>query len=254
MAASIALTLALAAIGCVAVPGGPFASAFVPSCPNPSTSLRGPPTLALAAAAAAAAGEGEGEGGGSGHIPWNRPAPGGGDMAYVRSNLTRQAETYSALSGLDDPGSISDVYVRDPSSSSSSSRGGAFWYVGRVARCTGTVSLRGAVARQWNLIEEHATRLRPIELGRSWGRMEVWCAPGHTELRCAEDDPDVVLERCPRPREAGGDDAEAEAEAAKGVDARECGLLLEVVTNRGKGFCIERDGEGGVITPRDGPS
>ena len=78
MAASIALTLALAAIGCVAVPGGPFASAFVPSCPNPSTSLRGPPTLALAAAAAAAAGEGEG--GGSGHIPLEPSRPGGGGI------------------------------------------------------------------------------------------------------------------------------------------------------------------------------
>ena len=62
-------------------------------------------------------------------------------MAYVRSNLTRQAETYSALSGLDDPGSISDVYVRDPSSSTSSSRGG-----GILVRGQGSALHRNRIA------------------------------------------------------------------------------------------------------------
>ena len=152
-------------------------------------------------------------------------------MAYVRENITRQMDNYLQIrkAGWPEDDCINDLYVRNP-------RLSTWWFVGKVAR-THDVSLQQAVARQWNLIEEHATRLRPIELGRSFGSCEVWAAPGDTELQVSENDPNVRLERMER----SVDDCDS-------VKTFEIGLNLEVVTNRGDGFFVVRN-EDGMVPP-----
>ena len=162
--------------------------------------------------------------------PEKRPPPQGGDMSYVRDNITRQMDTYLQIrkAGWPDDDCINDVYVRNPQLSS-------FWFVGKVARCTGTVSLRSAVARQWNLIEEHATRLRPIELGRCFGSCEVWVAPGDSEIDMSQNNPNIRLQRMERV-----------VDGSDSVNNFEVGLNLEVVTNRGAGFFVLRNDDGMV--------
>ena len=236
------------------------------------------------------------DGGSQEHIPWpgNRPKPQGGDMAYLRENITRQMDNYMKIrsAGWPEDACVNDVYVRNPQLNS-------FWYTGKVARCTGetesnfnpfctepilgrlfdqlcffttscklqqitninilthhlllhqkilcdpffarfkidkgTVSLNEAIARQFNLIEEHATRLRPVELGRAFGQCEVYVAPGDTEMQVSNNDPNIRLERMER-----------HVEGCEGVSSLEVGLNLEVVTNKGAGFFVERNDDGMV--------
>lgn len=113
-----------------------------------------------------------------------------------------------------------------------------YWFVGKVARCTGTVSPEQAIARQYNLLEEHACRIRPIELGRYFGTIEMCMAPGNTEVLMAQKDPCVRLQKVPR-----------FVEGADEVALLEVGLNLEIVTNQGVGFCIYRDDDGDVVVP-----
>jgi len=96
---------------------------------------------------------------------------------------------------------------------------------------TGTVSLEQAVNRQWNLLEEHVVRLRPVELGRSFGEIHFWTAPGDSELQCASNE--IELQR-------------VEKKSADSVPVKEVGCNLEVVTNKGVGFFVERKEDGTV--------
>jgi len=113
-----------------------------------------------------------------------------------------------------------------------------YWFVGKAARCTGTVSPEQAIARQYNLLEEHACRIRPIELGRYFGTIEMCMAPGNTEIFMAQNDPCIRLQKVPRFVEGVGE-----------VALLEVGLNLEIVTNQGVGFCIYRDDDGDVVVP-----
>ena len=47
------------------------------------------------------------------------------------------------------------------------------------------VSIEKAMARQWSMIEEHSARLRPQELYPKWGSLELWVAPGDSEMDVA---------------------------------------------------------------------
>lgn len=87
--------------------------------------------------------------------------------------------------------------------------------------------------RQWNLLEEHVVRLRPVELGRSFGEIEFWIAPGDSELECANDVMDLAR-------------VEKNNVASEQVSVKEVGANLEVVTNRGVGFFVERTEDGRV--------
>lgn len=113
-----------------------------------------------------------------------------------------------------------------------------YWFVGKVARCTGTVSPEQAVARQYNLLEEHACRIRPIELGRHFGTIELFIAPGNTEMLMSQNDPCIRLQKVPR-----------YTEGVEQVSLLEVGLHLEIVTNQGVGFCIYRDDDDSGILP-----
>jgi hypothetical protein len=162
--------------------------------------------------------------------PDKRPPPQGGDMAYVRDNITRQMDNYLQIrkAGWPEDDCIHDIYVRNPQLRS-------FWFIGKVARCTGTAGLQQAVARQWNLIEEHATRLRPIELGRCFGTCEVWVAPGDSEIDMSQNNPNFRLQKMER-----------HVDGCDSVNSMEVGLNLEVVTNKGAGFFIVRNSDGMV--------
>jgi hypothetical protein len=139
---------------------------------------------------------------------------------------------YSDIRKVGGSDCVQDIYARDPSPVG----GFRYWFVGKVARCTGTVSPELAVARQLNLIEEHACRTRPIELGRHFGSLEFYSAPGDTELLAAKNDPLIRLQKVPR------------VERAEDVALFEVGLNLEIVTNQGVGFCIVRTDQG-VVPP-----
>ena len=113
-----------------------------------------------------------------------------------------------------------------------------YWFMGKVARCTGTVSPEQAVARQYNLLEEHACRIRPVELGRHFGTIELFLAPGNTEMLMSQNDPCIRLQMVPR-----------YTEGVEQVSLLEVGLNLEIVTNQGVGFCIYRDDDDSVLLP-----
>ena len=100
----------------------------------------------------------------------------------------------------------------------------------------GTVGPEAAVARQFNFLEEHACRIRPVELGRAFGRLEVWTAPGDSELATSEGDSSTELTLMARDIEGGCD----------GVALLEVRLSMELVTNRGVGFSIVRTDMGRV--------
>ncbi len=104
----------------------------------------------------------------------------------------------------------------------------------------GTVSTEAALTRQLNLLQEHACRIRPVELGRLFGRLEFFTAPGDTELLTSQNDPGIVLKKVEIARDDG--------EEVRNVKLLEVGLNLEVVTNRGVGFFVVRT-EDGVVPP-----
>ena len=164
----------------------------------------------------------------------HRPAPKGGDMAYMNENILRQLRHYNEIRKVGGKDCVQDVYVRDPNTSGDNTR---YWFVGKVARCTGTVSPKAAIARQINLLEEHATRIRPVELGRSFGRLEFWVAPGDTEVLTSQNDVGTRLQK-----------VDKVVDGSDNVPLLEVGLDLSIVTNQGAGFYIIRT-EDGVVPP-----
>ncbi|KAL7470598.1 hypothetical protein ACHAXS_011065 [Conticribra weissflogii] len=166
-----------------------------------------------------------------------RPEPKGGDMAYTSPNILRQLRHYQNIRKVGGVECVSDVYAKDPNTTGKETR---FWFVGKMARCTGTVSTEAALTRQLNLLQEHACRIRPVELGRLFGRLEFFTAPGDTELLTSQNDPGIVLKKVEIARDDG--------EEVRNVKLLEVGLNLEVVTNRGVGFFVVRT-EDGVVPP-----
>lgn len=113
------------------------------------------------------------------------------DMQYNLRNCQRQNRHYLAIrdaGGM--PNLIHDVYARDPQSD-------VWWFIGKVARVS-DITVEQAVARQWPMIESHAANLRPLELFACRGVMELWVAPGDSELMVAYNNPDVTLRRMNR--------------------------------------------------------
>jgi len=109
------------------------------------------------------------------------------DMRYIERNVMRQHQNFCAIRDAGGKEMTNDVYVREPNS-------GVFWFAGKVARVS-DVSLQDAVARQWPLIEQHAANLRPIELYPHRGQVEIWTAPGDSELEVAYNRPSVIFQK-----------------------------------------------------------
>jgi hypothetical protein len=109
------------------------------------------------------------------------------DMTYEPRNAKRQHEHFVDIRNAGGKRVCNDVYVRNP-------REDVFWYAGKVARIS-DVSLEDCIARQWNLIECHASNLRPIELLPHRGRLEIWSAPGDSELDVAYNRPHLKMSK-----------------------------------------------------------
>lgn len=109
------------------------------------------------------------------------------DMKYLPRNCQRQHEHFLAIREAAGKELTNDVYVREPKSET-------FWFAGKVARVS-DITVEQAVARQWPLIEMHAAHLRPIELFPSREALEIWIAPGDSEMEVAYNKPDLLFSK-----------------------------------------------------------
>ena len=161
----------------------------------------------------------------------DRGPPKGGDMAYTKDNIDRQTNTYKKIRDAGGVQCVLDVYARAAPQS-------AFWFVGKMALCS-TASPDEGVSRQWNLIEEHACRLRPIELGRAFGQVELFVAPGDTEAACNQNK--LPLQRINK----------LDKDTVKHVALIEVGFVCEYVTSNGVGFFVNRNSDGSLMNDED---
>mmetsp|Transcript_3653 Transcript_3653/g.8717 ORF Transcript_3653/g.8717 Transcript_3653/m.8717 type:complete len:278 (+) Transcript_3653:93-926(+) len=109
------------------------------------------------------------------------------DMTYVERNVKRAHENFLSLRNIGGKELCNDVYAMSPAPNNEE-----VWYVGKVAKVS-DISLEDCIARQWNLIETHATNLRPIELYPHRGNLELWSAPGDTELDVAYNRQELIM-------------------------------------------------------------
>jgi len=176
--------------------------------------------------------------------PQARGPPPGGDMAYNEANLRRAAETFQLIRQIGGVECTNDVYARGFNRFE-------YWYIGKIARTDGTVTLNQSISRLWNLLEEHACRLRPVELGREYGRLEIWCANGDSELKMSQATPSS--RSMPDNNNNNDDDdmslikMERFVDGSQNVNAKEVGFMAEFVTNNGQGFYIFRDDQGKLM-------
>eukprot|EP00590_Aulacoseira_subarctica_P006840 CAMPEP_0172417838 /NCGR_PEP_ID=MMETSP1064-20121228/4326_1 /TAXON_ID=202472 /ORGANISM="Aulacoseira subarctica , Strain CCAP 1002/5" /LENGTH=161 /DNA_ID=CAMNT_0013156373 /DNA_START=165 /DNA_END=650 /DNA_ORIENTATION=- len=148
-------------------------------------------------------------------------------MTYDKDTITMQTYTYERIRKAGSKDVINDVYVRNPKLPN------LLWFVGKVARCTGIVTLQDAITKQWILIQEHAAQIRPLELGRDMTLLEVWCAPGDSEVEMEENkNPTFQFTKIERAFSNSGN-----------VALVEIGFKPELVTSRGETFRVERTKE-----------
>ena len=119
-------------------------------------------------------------------------------MRYMEFNLIRQDKHFSAIRGAGGVEMTNDVYARDPETSS-------FWFIGKVARVS-DVSLEKALARQYFLILEHGARLRPLELYPKKESIEIWTAPGDSEMDVAYNRAHIKFMKMKGPQSVPGAD------------------------------------------------
>mmetsp|Transcript_16348 Transcript_16348/g.23975 ORF Transcript_16348/g.23975 Transcript_16348/m.23975 type:complete len:284 (+) Transcript_16348:239-1090(+) len=153
------------------------------------------------------------------------------DMIYDMTNMHRQNKNFQMMTQVGGDDTINDLYIREPNTQ-------VFWFVGKVSRCTGTVSLEQAVQRQWHLIEQHASRLRAKELGPHFGILEIWTAPGNSELDVAYNRPNVQMQKMER---------SSDATIHKTVKNSEVGFEGELYQNGEEGFRTLRNEDGFAV-------
>eukprot|EP00804_Cyclotella_cryptica_P017959 CCRYP_008262-RB/>CCRYP_008262-RB protein AED:0.22 eAED:0.22 QI:0/0.66/0.5/1/0.33/0/4/1398/245 len=153
------------------------------------------------------------------------------DMKYNMFNIDRQRKNFESIRSIAGKDLTNDVYARDPDSDT-------FWFIGKVARVS-DVPLEKAIGRQWPLIEEHAARLRPAELYPKWGSIELWVAPGDSEVDVAYCRPEIQYVRMFR----GSDE---ESSSVRNV---EVGFQGELYENGEEGFRTVRTADGKPAKP-----
>lgn len=149
------------------------------------------------------------------------------DMKYNEFNLKRQYNNFVAIRTAGGPEMTNDIFARDPGTD-------VFWFAGKVSRIS-DVSLAKVVARQYPLIEEHSARLRPLELFDKNGLLELWAAPGDSELDVAYNRPAVRFVKMARAEETEGADE---------VKNREIGFQGEIYEAGEEGFRTQRTEDG----------
>lgn len=152
------------------------------------------------------------------------------DMKYNLFNIQRQRTNFESIKTVAGKELINDVYARDPDSET-------FWFVGKIAHVT-DVPLEKAIARQWSMIEEHSARLRPAELYPKWGQLELWVAPGDSELDVAYCKPEIVFLQMFR-----------DVDGACDVRNVEVGFAGELYESNEEGFRTVRTADGKAKMP-----
>mmetsp|Transcript_8068 Transcript_8068/g.10573 ORF Transcript_8068/g.10573 Transcript_8068/m.10573 type:complete len:188 (-) Transcript_8068:117-680(-) len=112
-----------------------------------------------------------------------------------------------------------------------------FFFVGKIARIS-DVTPTQAIVRQWNLIETHACNLRPMDLFPSRGFLEIWVAPGDSEMDVVYNRPNVVFEKIGRA-----------AESVDGLKSITMGFQGEMYDGGEEGFRTWRNGDGTPSRP-----
>lgn len=107
------------------------------------------------------------------------------DMKYNIFNIKRQRENFDSIKAVAGTDLTNDVYARDEETDT-------FWFIGKVARVS-DIPLEKAMARQWPMIQEHSARLRPVDLYPKWGSLQLWVAPGDSEIDVAYCKPEIVF-------------------------------------------------------------
>jgi len=153
------------------------------------------------------------------------------DMRYLEGNLLRQNKNFAAIKDAGGVEMVNDVYARDPDDQ-------VFWFIGKVARIS-DVSIEQCIARQYALIEEHAARLRPLELFKKVGSIELWLAPGDSELDVAYNRPSCQFVG-PMSRQVEGSDV---------VKNTFVGFQGEVYLDGEEGFRCFRKDDGSPLKP-----
>jgi len=150
------------------------------------------------------------------------------DMRYIGFNIQRQNRHFVDIrTAAGGPNPLTaDIYARSPTSTT-------FFFVGKIARIS-DVTIERAVARQWGLIEQHAARLRPLELYKEWGNLELWCTGGDMEMDVAYHRPKAVFTRMEKVGVEG-------SEVVRNV---EVGFQGEIYDSGEEGFRIERREDG----------
>lgn len=147
--------------------------------------------------------------------------------------ITQQSKNYEAIRKVSGASLVNDIYVRDSST-------GTFWFIGKVARVS-DVSLPKAVEHQWPMIEEHAGRLQPSELDSKNRDLEIWCAPGDTELEVAYNNPETIFIKMRRNNDVEG---------SKDVKNVEVGFKGEMYEGGEEGFRTWRNEDGTPTRPQ----
>ena len=86
------------------------------------------------------------------------------------------------------------------------------------------------------MIEEHSARLRPAELYPKWGTLELWVAPGDSEMDVAYCKKEIVFVQMFR-----------DLEYASEVRSIEVGFAGELYENGEEGFRTTRTAEGKAV-------
>jgi hypothetical protein len=149
------------------------------------------------------------------------------DMRYIEFNIMRQNKNWGAIRDVGGASVTNDVYVRSPNSNE-------FWFCGKIARIS-DVTVEQAVAKQYPLIEEHAARLRPMELYPKRGSLEIWVAPGDSEMDVAYNRPHIQFKKMKRSDEVDG---------AANVRNLEIGFQGEIYESGEEGFRTWRTEDG----------
>ena len=156
-------------------------------------------------------------------------------MKYIPRNVARQNSNFCDIRDAGGVDVTNDVYVRDPGNE-------IFWFAGKVARVS-DVSLAQCIARQYPLIEQHAANLRPLELAPKKGSLEIWAAPGDSEMQVAYNQPDLIMEKIPR-----------NVEGASAVNKNFIGFQGEIYDSGDEGFRTWRTNDGKAAKPEVNPA
>jgi len=167
--------------------------------------------------------------------------PGPRDMQYIPVNVMRQNQNFVAMKEAGGVEITNDVYARNPDSFT-------WWFIGKMARIS-DVSVEDAVKRQWCMMEQHAANLRPLELYPQRGTLELWVAPGDSELDIAYNRPNIAFDQIMRVNQENDETTDEPKRLLGQIKAMFVGFQGEVYQAGEEGFRTERTSTGAPAKP-----